>query len=165
MATMTLNCVLPIPSEITEQALTLCHPRDVASFSQTCRKAYRLVYGSPDQYLWRQLFLQFPFDDPRQMQFAFLEDSQVNWRDELHRRMEAQLSACRKNSTLEDLLKAIETFVSAVRSVAPVTRGHERVSSPNLLWVCDVLQSTNMLRSPLLASEGGNQSLARLRSY
>jgi hypothetical protein len=157
-------CVLPIPSETTEQALTLCHPRDVASFSQTCRRAHRLVYGSPDQYLWRQLFLLFPFDDPRQMQSAPLEVCQVNWREELQRRMKAQLIAGR-NSTLEEFLRAIETFVSVVRSAAPVTRGHERVPSPNLLWVVDVLQSTNMLCSPLLASEEGNQSLARLRSY
>ncbi|KAG0699721.1 hypothetical protein DFH29DRAFT_35429 [Suillus ampliporus] len=166
MVATTLSCsVLPIPSEITEHALTHCHPRDVASFSQTCWKAHRLVYGSPDQYLWRQLFLRFPFDDPRQTEFAFLEDSQFNWGKELHRRMEAQLIASRTNSKLEDLLRAIETFVSVVHSAAPVTMGHERVSSPNLLWVVDVLQSTNMLRSPLLASEEGNQSLARLRSY
>lgn len=165
MSPTTLNSVLPIPSEITEQALTLCHPRDVASFSQTCRKARRLVYGTPDQYLWRQLFLLFPFDDPRQIPSPFLEHDQFNWRKELHRRMEAQLIASRTSSTLEDLLRAIETFISVVHSAAPVTWGHERVSSPNLLWVVDVLQSTNMLRSPLLFSQEGNQSLARLRAY
>ncbi|OJA18314.1 hypothetical protein AZE42_09345 [Rhizopogon vesiculosus] len=158
-------CVLPLPSEITEQALTLCHPRDVASFSQTCRTAHHLVYGGSDQYLWRQLFLLFPFDDPRQIQSVSREDCQVNWREELHRRMEAQLIANRKSSKLEDFLRAIETFVSVVCSAAPVTRGNERVPSPNLLWVVDILLSTNMLRSPLLASEDGNQSLARLRSY
>ncbi|KAG1749639.1 uncharacterized protein EDB91DRAFT_1108816 [Suillus paluster] len=165
MSAMMLSCVFPIPSEITERALALCHPRDVASFSQTCRKAHRLVYRSPDPYLWRQLFLLFPFDDPRQMESVFLGDSHFNWRKELLRRMEAQLIACRKNSKLEDLLRAIDTFVSVVRTAAPVAMGHERVSSPNLLWVVDVLQSTNMLRSPLIASEEGNQSLARLRSY
>ncbi|KAG1810055.1 uncharacterized protein HD556DRAFT_1317615 [Suillus plorans] len=162
----TLSCVFQIPPELTEHTLTLCHPRDVESFSQTCRKARRLVYGSPDQYLWRQLFLLFPFDDPRLISSPFQEDGQFNWRKELHRRMEAQLIACRTSSTLEDLLKAIETFISVVQSAAPVTWGHERVPSPNLLWVVEVLQSTNMLRYlPLLFSEEGNQSLARLRAY
>lgn len=166
MTMTTLNAhALPIPSEIIEQALILCHPRDVASFSQTCRKAHRIVYESSDQHLWRQLFLLFPFDDPRQMQSVSQEDSQFNWREELCRRMEAKLFAGRKKSKIEDLLRAIETFVFVVRSAAPVTRGHERVPSPNLLWAVDVLQSTNMLRSPLLASEESNQSLARLRSY
>lgn len=164
VTTMLSACVLPIPSEITEQALILCHPRDVASFSQTCRKAHRLVYENPDQYLWRQLFLLFPFDDPRQTQSTSGGDRQFNWRKELHRRMEAQLIASCKSPKLVDLLRAIETFVYVVHSAAPVTRVHERVPSPNLLWVVDVLQSTNMLRSPLLASEEGNQSLARLRS-
>ncbi|KAG2345310.1 hypothetical protein BDR05DRAFT_880443 [Suillus weaverae] len=165
MAVTTLSRVFQIPSEITEHALTLCHPRDVASFSQTCRKARGLVYGSPDQYLWRRLFLLFPFDDPRQIPPPFQEDGQFNWRKELFRRMEAQSIACRTSSTLEDLLTAIETFISVVRSAAPVTWGHERVSSPNLLWVVEVLQSTNMLRSPLLLPEWSNQSLARLRAY
>lgn len=162
----TLSRVFQIPPELTEHTLTLCHPRDVESFSQTCRKARRLVYGSPDQYLWRQLFLLFPFDDPRLISSPFQEDGQFNWRKELHRRMEAQLIACRTSSTLEDLLKAIETFISVVQSAAPVTWGHERVPSPNLLWVVEVLQSTNMLRClPLLFSEEGNKSLARLRAY
>ncbi|KAG1769605.1 hypothetical protein EDD22DRAFT_868420 [Suillus occidentalis] len=165
MATTALSRVFQIPSEVIEHALTLCHPRDVASFSQTCREARRIVYGNLDQYLWRQLFLLFPFDDPRQTPSLFQENGQFNWRKELHRRMEAQLIACRTSSTLEDLLTAIESFVSVVRSAAPVTWGYERVSSPNLLWVVEVLQSTNMLRSPLLLSQEGNQSLARLRAY
>ncbi|KAG1889330.1 hypothetical protein F4604DRAFT_1711774 [Suillus subluteus] len=164
-ATTPLSHIFKIPSEIIEHALTLCHPRDVASFSQTCQKALRLVYGSPDQYLWRQLFLLFPFDDPLQISSPFQEDVQFSWRKELHRRMKAQSIACRTSSTLEDLLTAIETFISVVRSAAPVTWGHERVSSPNLLWVVEVLQSTNMLRSPLLFSQEGNQPLARLRAY
>ncbi|KAG2045253.1 hypothetical protein BDR03DRAFT_938300 [Suillus americanus] len=157
--------IFRIPSEIIEHALTLCHPHDVASFSQTCRKALRLVYGSPDQYLWRQLFLLFPFDNPLQVSSPSQEDGQFNWRKELHRRMEAQSIARRTSSTLEDLLTVIETFISVVRSAAPVTWGYERVSSPNLLWVVEVLQSTNMLRSPLLFSQEGDQSLARLRAY
>lgn len=165
MAATALSRVFQIPSEVIEHALTLCHPRDVASFSQTCREARRLVYGNLDQYLWRQLFLLFPFDDPRQTPSLFQEDGQFNWRKELHRRMEAQLIASRTSSTLEDLLMAIESFISVVRSAAPVTWGYERVSSPNLLWVVEVLQSTNMLRSPLLLSQEGNQSLARLRAY
>jgi hypothetical protein len=79
--------------------------------------------------------------------------------------MQAQSIAFRAGSTLEDILMAIETFIFVVRSAAPVTWGYERVSSPDLLWVVEVLQSTNMLRSPLLFSKENNQSFARLRAY
>ena len=54
-----------VPPELAERTLALCHFRDVAAFAQTCRRAYALVYRSADQYLWRTLFLSFPFDDPR----------------------------------------------------------------------------------------------------
>jgi hypothetical protein len=79
--------------------------------------------------------------------------------------MQAQSIAFRTGPTLEDILMAIETFIFVVRSAAPVTWGYERVSSPDLLWVVEVLQSTNMLRSPLLFSKENNQSFARLRAY
>jgi hypothetical protein len=58
------SMMLQIPTEVTEHVLTFLHPLDVAKFLQTCRLAYTLVYGTPDQYLWCELYLRYPFDDP-----------------------------------------------------------------------------------------------------
>ncbi|KAH7930565.1 hypothetical protein BV22DRAFT_1054743 [Leucogyrophana mollusca] len=163
--------VLPIPPEITERALTLCHPRDVASFSRTCRRARTLVYNSPDQYLWRQLFLLYPFDHIRNSshwQYEYHAESHFDWAKELQRRIQAELIALSTHPRNEDLMVALETFVSVVRNASPVTRGNERVRSPSLLWVVDVLEASDLLRSPFVIQEledGNNQTLSRLRSY
>ncbi|KIJ68795.1 hypothetical protein HYDPIDRAFT_37230 [Hydnomerulius pinastri MD-312] len=156
---------LPIPSELTEHALTLCHPRDVASFSQTCRKARLLVYSTPDQYLWRQLFLLYPFDDPRKAQQGYREDIHVDWKMELQERIRAEIIARSSQSTSEERIAALQIFLNVARDASPVTRGYERVPSPNLLWVVDILQSTNMLRLPTFSEQETSQTLARLRSY
>ncbi|EGO02797.1 hypothetical protein SERLA73DRAFT_176179 [Serpula lacrymans var. lacrymans S7.3] len=162
--------VLPIPAEVTEHTLTHCHPRDVASFSQTCRRARSLVYSSPDQYLWRQLFLSLPFDDPRT---SLRNDSDsdpgqpYNWKMELQTRIQAELTALGSNSSPEELRSALDTFVSVVRSASPVTQGNERVPSQSLLWVVRVLQESNLLsRAPSFTQrQSPYQPLHRLRSY
>ncbi|KAH7910708.1 hypothetical protein BJ138DRAFT_1064635 [Hygrophoropsis aurantiaca] len=159
--------VLSIPPELTEHALTLCHPRDVAAFSRTCRKAHTLVYSSPDQYLWRQLFLLYPFDDARNsLHPQFYEESRFNWAAELQKRVRAETVARSKHPRDDALMMVLETFVSVVQSASPVT-GEERVQSPSLLWVVAVLQASNILRSSFLIREAerGNQVLSRLRSY
>ncbi|KAF9243751.1 hypothetical protein BU15DRAFT_71875 [Melanogaster broomeanus] len=156
---------LPIPLEITEQALILCHPRDVASFSQTCRKARLLVYNKTDQYIWRQLFLFYPFDDPRKTQHGLCEDIDFDWMTELQQRVYAETVARAARSTPEELLAALQIFLHVVQSAPPVTRGSERVPSPSLLWVMDVLESTNMLQLPPFPHLHTCQTLARLRSY
>jgi len=38
--------------------------KPITAFSQTSRFFYDLIYGCPDQYLWREIFLT-TFDDPR----------------------------------------------------------------------------------------------------
>ena len=68
-----------IPAEITEHALTFLHPLNVAQFSQTCHLAYTMVYGSSDQYLWRQLFLTHPFDDPHKSNDGPNSSVPYNW--------------------------------------------------------------------------------------
>ncbi|KAI6136959.1 hypothetical protein F5141DRAFT_1077774 [Pisolithus sp. B1] len=140
------NGIPSLSPEIIEHALIHCHPRDVAAFSQTCRAAYQIVYHRGDQYLWRQLFLSYPFDDPR---------------ESLQRlRSEGFLA-----EAISQLTDALETFLNVVRTASPVTQGYERVPSQSLLWVVDVLQSSNMLRSPLFDHYNTSQNLAHLRSY
>lgn len=157
--------LLSVPTEIAEQALVLCHPRDVASFAQTCRAAQSLVNDTTDQYLWRQLFLLFPFDDPRKTCQGFRRDIQFDWKTELQRRVHAELIARSTRSTSEELHVTLITLLDVVRSAPPVFLGCECVLSSNLLWVTDVLASTNILRLPPVTHDSTCQTSARLRSY
>lgn len=154
-----------VPTEIAEQALALCHPRDVASFTQTCRAAWSLVNDTTDQYLWRQLFLLFPFDDPRKTRQGFRKDIQFDWKTELQRRVYAEIVARSARSTPENLHAALAILLGVVRSASPVTLGYECVPSSSLLWVMDILESTNMLQLPPFTQRHTCQTLACLRSY
>ena len=118
-----------VPPELTERTLSLCRPRDVASFAQTCRHAYTLVYRSSDQYLWRTLFLDYPFDDPRLSNGPSLD---VDWCAKLQRRVHAEQIARRDG----DRRELIDVLLECFREAAPWTP-HE--SSHNLSWVTAVL--------------------------
>ncbi|KAL4068391.1 hypothetical protein V8B97DRAFT_2024941 [Scleroderma yunnanense] len=159
------SSLLSFSAEILEQILVHCHPRDVAAFSQTCRRAHAVVYGSSDQYLWREFFLSYPFDDPRRMHEGFSECPSFDWKGELQRRIRAEAIARSSQVSSEEQTNALETFLSVVRTASPVVRGYDRVPSPSLLWVVDILQSTNLLQSPIFNVHNGSQNLARLRSY
>ncbi|KAJ3857123.1 hypothetical protein EV368DRAFT_30998 [Lentinula lateritia] len=60
--------IFSLPLEVTEQILVECAfyglPESIASFSQTCRMYFDLVYGNTDSHLWREIYLT-TFDDPR----------------------------------------------------------------------------------------------------
>jgi len=159
------NELLSLSPEIIEKVLTHCRPHDVAAFSQICREAHILVYHSTDQYLWRELFLSYPFDDPRKTHEGFCECPSFDWKGELQRRICAEQIARSPHSSPDEQTEALETFLSVVRTASPIARGDERVPSSSLLWVVDILQSTNLLRSPTFNHHNGSQSLARLRSY
>ena len=116
-----------VPPELTERILSLCHPRDVASFSQTCRRVYTLVYRSSDQYLWRTLFLDYPFDDPRLSHGT----SEVDWCTKIRRRVRAERIARHDG----DRHEFVEVLLECFREAAPWP--HE--SSHNLSWVTAVL--------------------------
>jgi hypothetical protein len=144
-----------VPPELAERTLALCHFRDVASFSQTCRRAYALVYRSADQYLWRTLFLRFPFDDPRLavgsgdatdsgpagLQSASPpphlpnddKNNKVDWRAKLQRRVRAERIARRDG----DRREVVGVLLECIREAA-APRGMPS-SSHNLSWVTKVL--------------------------
>ena len=117
-----------VPPELTERILSLCHPKDVASFSRTCRRAYTLVYRSSDQYLWRTLFLDYPFDDPRLSHGS----SEVDWCTKLRRRVRAERIARRDGNRHE----FVEVLLECFREAAPWVPNE---SSHNLSWVTAVL--------------------------
>jgi len=78
-----------LPTELVQHILTFCRPKDVAAFSQTCRKSYALIYESEDQFLWRELFLAVPFDDPTGSPDQDLGSS-GDWKSELQARIRAE---------------------------------------------------------------------------
>ena len=117
-----------VPLELTERTLSLCHPRDVASFAQTCRRAYTLVFRPSDQYLWRTLFLYYPFDDPR-LSNGPLE---VDWHAKLRRRVRAEQIARRDG----DRRELVDVLLECVREAAPWAA---QEISHNLSWVKAVL--------------------------
>ena len=136
---MVNSLLLRFPPEITEHALLLANPRDVASFAQTCRYARSLVYRSNDQHLWRQMFLLHPFDDPRATSLSpsgSLPDTHVNWMKELQRRFRASRTISNLSSRPDGLLDALKTLLSIVHSALQVSSDSpSRVQSHDLVWL------------------------------
>jgi hypothetical protein len=145
-----------VPPELAERTLALCHPRDVAAFAQTCRRAHALVYQSPDQYLWRLLFLRFPFDDPRlstpspqHTRTTAAAVAVVDWRAKLQRRVRAERIARRDG----DRREFVDVVLECIREAAAPRMGagssagaggstsstSAREPSNNLSWVTRAL--------------------------
>ncbi|KAJ7139741.1 hypothetical protein C8R44DRAFT_867854 [Mycena epipterygia] len=137
--------ILSIPLEIVEKILLLCHPRDVASFSGTCRFGEDLVHRSADHYFWRQLFLLL-FDDPRNAVKSFRADpSSFDWKSELVRRMKAERAAFAGTSDRES---ALEAFVSVAEEALPQSSSADSSDPPpsrNLEWLENILRNSRIL--------------------
>lgn len=166
-----------VPTELTEHILTFCHVRDVARVAQTCKQLHMVVYESSDQYLWRELFLLYPFDDLRKcvpcVSVEDLDDSQVDWRGELQRRVFAETVALAdpNASCPEELQAALSTLISVVRTALPhqpLTPGQIVVPpSENITWLRNVLQHSPVIRCRTLGSaDSAEQQLScELRVY
>jgi len=162
-SSMASTTILSIPSEVTEYALTFCSLTAIASFSQTCRQAYTLVYESPDQYLWRQLFLLYPFDDPRKLESHDGSHCPIDWKAELQRRIKAEAFAFSPGGrSPEERTQALRTFVETLHAAPPFLKGHEPSPSHNITWLTGVLRDSRILESPRLQL---TPLLARLRAY
>jgi hypothetical protein len=159
--------VFPIPDEITEYALTFLHPLDIASFSQTCRLACALVYGPPDQYLWRQLFLAHPFDDPRNPSHCLnTSTSLYNWRAALQQRVQAERIAFNIAHRLDEQQLALETFISVIGDASPVSSALEHKESDSIKWVTRMLLDSRILDARVpLPGPTVNQLISRIRTY
>ncbi|OBZ79657.1 hypothetical protein A0H81_00376 [Grifola frondosa] len=161
--------LLSIPPELIERILTFCHARDVSSFAQTCRVAHLLVYKADDQYLWRELFLAHPFDDPRRAALlsrpggAQIHD--IDWKQELQRRIEAELVASSSDFDGPHLQRVLEALVSVVETALPNNVEPAR-RSENLRWLDRILYGSRILHEVLPSeSESERQLRYRLRSY
>lgn len=155
-----------VPPEVIEHALTFLHPIDVAKFSQTCHSARTLVYGIPDSYLWRQLFILHPFDDPRKALGCVDACVSFNWKGELQRRIRAELIVANTKERADEQTYALETFIAMILNALPVQAGMEHIKSDSLDWVTRVLRESRILEGTYLSLDTKDiQLTSRLRAY
>jgi hypothetical protein len=149
--------------EVTEGALRLLHPVDIAKFSQTCRAAHALVYGAPNQYLWRELFLLYPFDDPHHAFIPGQTNSSppYNWKVELQQRVRAELLAFGQEWTLDEQQFVLNTIVSVIWSATPVRNSSDYQLSNSLKWVARICCDS----SGLVRNESNVQLISRIQTY
>ena len=165
----TAPLILQIPSEITEHALVLSHPRDVASFAQTCRSARALVYEARDQHLWRRLFLEQPYDDPRHPRFTldgFDHTSEVDWKKLLQKRVYAMRVIQKIDSRPPELEGALDALVSVIKNLPAMPETPD--SSKDLAWLSQLVREHNVFRDSSVTSSwsaGEQQRLAELWTY
>ncbi|RDB29041.1 hypothetical protein Hypma_015147 [Hypsizygus marmoreus] len=153
----------PLPVELLQRILTLCHPRDVISFSKSCRLGYAIVFHPSDQYLWRDLFLSHPFDDPRKSSDDQNTDFQfVDWMHEHIRRMEAEWIAYQKGACVCQKACALKTFISVLHDASPAPGGR---SSGNISWLEPILRRSCILYDDNYTSDAQRMLFAQLRSY
>ncbi|KAF8898491.1 hypothetical protein BD779DRAFT_1484210 [Infundibulicybe gibba] len=119
--------LLTIPAELAERILVFAHPIDVLRFSHTCKAAHSLIHHTTDHYLWRELWLRFPFDDPR-------NDSTLNidWKTQLFNRMRAERLLADPTAVLDDNKDVLQTLVSIVKGAASTTIIDEATPSADL---------------------------------
>lgn len=157
-----------IPIELVERVLTFCRPWDVAAFSCSCRWAHAIVYRDhrTDQYLWRELFLSHPFDDPRKNCGTQKTDpTTIHWTEEMTRRLKARWAAHSEYATRCQKLTAVETFVAVVHGASPAIRNPGTPHSYNIQWVQDVLRESDILKRDADVSPSECGLYAKLRSY
>lgn len=153
---MTSTPIAAIPSELLQQILLYCHPRDVASFSQTCKHAHEVIYCTEQQYLWRELFLSYPFDDPRRAISPSLKTTSqpdssdalvpsFDWRTELQRRVRVEVLAM-ENADHREVLDVLADVIAQASPILPsswTSKGY--APSPNLTWAADVVEDSSLL--------------------
>ncbi len=138
-----------IPSEVIERVLLLLDPLDVASFSQTSKQCYNLIYHSWDNHLWRELYLAQPFDDPRLARTSLLEPisvESINWMRSLQAIIRARTvlkdpSKCRRGEREITL----RTLVAMLRGATPTPSISEKTLSKNLVWLVAMLRQGTLL--------------------
>lgn len=152
--------ILAIPAEITEHALVLAAPQDVANFAQTCRSARALVYEAHDQHLWRRLFLEQSFDDPRNdPRYAADPDAldNIDWKAELQKRVKFMRVIRNWRDSGPDLLDALPELVKIARD-APIMPVPD--NSKDLAWIASLLKD-----HPPLGIRGRCLSRSRARYF
>ncbi|KZT06261.1 uncharacterized protein LAESUDRAFT_759451 [Laetiporus sulphureus 93-53] len=155
-----------LPAELAERILLFCEPRDVANFAATCQGAYKLVYESDDQFLWRELFLSHSFDDLRNalpLTGPSKPVTEHDWRTELQRRVHAKHVVLR-GITGPARQRALETLVNVVETALPAKDGHDSSDkSNNLQWLEAIMREAKFETGGMSSAE--RQLLGRLKTY
>lgn len=163
---MSVVSLARLPPEILDQILSSMDPLDVASFSQTCRAYFNLVHRPKDNHLWRMLYLEQPFDDPRHSltpRLYRIPPGSIDWKGSLQaiiraRTVLADMSKCRPGER-ETILR---TLVKMLRSAPPAPSFGEKALSKNVVWL------VAMLRDGFFLTDGLSRSTAtelQLRAY
>ncbi|KAF5336991.1 hypothetical protein D9611_003456 [Ephemerocybe angulata] len=159
------STLIDLPMELLQRVLTHCHPRDVAGFSQTCREAYNLIYLTTDQYLWRQLYLAYPFDHPEIVASQRLdagvsskvkpvsgdEVDGLNYRNRLTDLVNAERAASKGPRTVEEEKNTLLVFQRVLTQLPITSRTEDGEVQPSLN--ADWLERTLDEESALLTSE------------
>jgi len=148
---------LSLPTELVHHTLCFCTPQALAAFSQTCRLASTLIYGSDDQHLWREVFLSASFDDLRDSP-DYEPSVPIDWKMELQHRIRASSVV---GFTQEDLplspekrkqvLEAFESLVEVAHSAIPPFRtdpDSPPVPSHNMRWLTNALARCVLFYDP-----------------
>ncbi|KAL0961503.1 hypothetical protein HGRIS_006444 [Hohenbuehelia grisea] len=166
-----MTSIADLPPETVEDILLHCQPRCVAALAQTCRAFRDLVYLSPDNHIWRNLYLAQPFDDPRKCITRLGRPrGEANWREELQAAIHAEAVLAKPSAySSEEICTTLRTLLHMAHNVPPWSIHRSFVEdevSENLLWVAAQLQVSGgaILNSP---QEGGEieQLRNRLHTY
>jgi hypothetical protein len=123
--------------EVVERIVLNCHdPLDVHRLASTCALLHRLVYASPDRYLWREHYLRL-FDDPRLRCPRMVS---YDWRGNLQKRIAAREDLKRTMLNVTETHgipsnHAMRTLVEIVQHAAP-SSGQ---TSESLSWLSEQL--------------------------
>ena len=168
--------LLSLPTELIQSVLRFCTPQTVAAFSQACRLAFALVYGTEDQHLWREVFLSVPFDDLRESP-DHDPSVPINWRTELQRRIRASSVVAFTPDDIplalevqEAVSDAFETLVKVAHSAIPpfcTDSDSSPVPSHNMRWLTDTLARCAPFYDPERSTnfDGHSHHLQRLLAY
>ncbi|KAG6877697.1 hypothetical protein C0993_005022 [Termitomyces sp. T159_Od127] len=160
-----------LPNEVLEHILVHLDPIDVAQISQCCQLLWLLLYNSKDQFVWRELYLTLPLDDPRIcVSSQGLRKRDIDWKTILQRFIRARTvlydpSLYRPG----ERLMTLHTLVELVTWVPPLVGmdDFENISL-NLAWVVAMLRGTSFFEdielSPSATAEE-RQLCARLHTY
>ena len=167
---------LSFPTELVQDVLRFCTPQALAAFSQTCRLAFTIVYGSEDQHVWREIFLSVPFDDLRDSP-DYDSSVPIDWKTELQRRMRASSAIVFAPEDLplspeiqEQALRAFEVLVKVAQSAIPPFRtdpDSPPVPSHNMRWLTDALARCALFYDPegSVNFDGHSDHLEQLLAY
>jgi len=164
-----MTSIRDLPSETIEEILLHSDPLDVAAIAQSSRFFRSLVYHSPDQHLWRALYLAQPFDDPREcISQNGKPRTDIGWKGELQRIMRARTVL--DNTTLcrpDEYYIVLQTLLDMVCNVPPLSSLLAVGGiSQNLLWVAAVLRGGEILdQINWIPTHEESQLRARLHTY